>query len=141
MIRRHSSRVYRTVLVILGNPADAQDAMQDAFLKAFRHISEFQGRSRFSTWLLSIARNTALQYLRERENVESLDEDGDIGGDEFRPRQVHAWQHDPERLYSQAEFRELVEKGVMRIPAKYRVVLMLHDIEQLSTQDAVTPWA
>jgi RNA polymerase sigma-70 factor, ECF subfamily len=54
---------------ILDGPEEAQDAMQDAFLKAFQHISEFQGRSKFSTWLISIARNTALQRLRERENV------------------------------------------------------------------------
>ena len=136
LVRRHNRRVYRTLLGVLGNPADAQDAMQDTFLKAYGHISEFQGRSKFSTWLLSIARNTALQCLREREHVESLDEDGRVGEDEFRPRQVSAWQDDPERLYSQAEIRDLVEKGVMRLPAKYRVVVMLHDIEQLSSEEA-----
>jgi RNA polymerase sigma-70 factor, ECF subfamily len=136
LVRRHSRRVYRTLVGFLGDSADAQDAMQDAFLKAFEHISEFRGRSKFSTWLLTIARNTALQRLRERENVESLDEDGRVGEDEFRPRQVRAWQDDPEQLYSKAERRELVEKGVMRLPAKYRVVVMLLDIEELSTEEA-----
>jgi RNA polymerase sigma-70 factor (ECF subfamily) len=136
LVRRHSRRVYRTLVGFLGDSADAQDAMQDAFLKAFEHISEFQGRSKFSTWLLSIARNTALQRLRERENVGSLDEDGRVEEDEFRPRQVRAWQDDPEQLYSQAETRELVEKAVMRLRPKYRVVVMLRDIEQLSTEEA-----
>jgi RNA polymerase sigma-70 factor, ECF subfamily len=136
LVRRHSRRVYRTLVGILGASTDAQDAMQDAFLKAFEHISEFQGRSKFSTWLLTIARNTALQRLREQENVESLDEDGRVREEEFHPRQVSAWQDDPEELYSKAERRELVEKGVMRLPAKYRVVVMLHDIEELSTEEA-----
>jgi RNA polymerase sigma-70 factor (ECF subfamily) len=136
LIRRHGRGTYRTLVGILGNSADAQDAMQDVFLKAFAHISEFRGRSKFSTWLLSIARNTGLQRLRERQTVESLDNDGRGGEDEFRPRQVRSWQDDPERLYSQAEMRELVEKGVMRLPPKYRVVVILRDIEQLSTEEA-----
>jgi RNA polymerase sigma-70 factor, ECF subfamily len=135
LVRRHGRRVYRTLAGILGNPEEAQDATQDAFLKAFEHIGEFQGRSKFSTWLLSIARNTGLQRLRERENVESLDEGASEGEEEFRPRQVRAWQENPEQLYSQKESRELVEKGVMGLPAKYRVVVMLRDIEQLSTEE------
>jgi RNA polymerase sigma-70 factor, ECF subfamily len=136
LVRRHNRLVYRTLVGILGNVEEAQDATQDAFLKAFEHISEFQGRSRFSTWLLSIARNTAFQCLRERKNVRSLDEGDRPGEDEFRPLQVRAWEDDPERLYSQTEIKALVEKGVMSLPAKYRVVVMLRDIEQLSTDEA-----
>ena len=60
LVRRHTQLIYRTLMAILGNPADAQDAMQDTLLSAFKHISGFQGRSKFSTWLVSIARNTAL---------------------------------------------------------------------------------
>jgi len=134
LVRRHSRRVYRTLVGILGDSAKAQDAMQDAFLKAFEHLSQFQVRSKFSTWLLSIARNTALQALRERENVESLDEKGRVDEEEFRPRQVRTWQ-DPEQLYAEAEIRRLVEQGVMRLPVKYRVVITLRDIEQLPTEE------
>ena len=64
LVRRHSKLVYRALTAILGNPADAQDAMQDTFLRAFKHLGGFQGRSKFSTWLVSIARNTALLRLR-----------------------------------------------------------------------------
>jgi RNA polymerase sigma-70 factor, ECF subfamily len=135
LVRRHSRRVYRTLVGILGGPEEAQDAMQDAFLKAFQHISEFQGRSKFSSWLISIARNSALQRLRERKNVESLDEDGRVEEDDFRPRQVRAWQDNPEQLYAKVEIRGLVEKGVMKLPAKYRVVVILRDLEQLSTEE------
>ena len=134
LIRRHTSTLYRTLVAILANAEESQDALQDALLNAFKHISDFQGRSKFSTWLVSIARNTALQRLRSRKNVESLDEVEEVEGD-FRPRQIRDWRDDPEELYSDSEIRGLVEKGIMGLPAKYRVALMLRDIEQLSTED------
>jgi RNA polymerase sigma-70 factor (ECF subfamily) len=134
LMARHSRCVYRTLVGILGNPDDARDAMQGTFLNAFQHLARFEGRSKFSTWLLTIAHNTAIQRLRERRPMESLDE---TGSDEenFRPRQVQAWADDPEQLYSQAERRALIESGIMKLPAKYRVVLMLRDIEQLSVEE------
>ena len=135
LVRRHTQLVYRTLMAILGNPADAQDAMQDTLLSAFKHISGFQGRSKFSTWLVSIARNTALQHLRGRKNVESLDE-GEYKEDrDFRPRQVRAWQANPEQCHSKTEIRQLVEAGILALPTKFRVVVMLRDIEQLSTDE------
>jgi RNA polymerase sigma-70 factor (ECF subfamily) len=134
LINRHSRRVYRTLVGALGNPDEARDAMQDTFLKAFQHLGDFQGRSKFSTWLVSIASNTGLQRLRERKNLESLDEgSGDEG---FCPRQVRAWTDNPEQIYAKTEMRDLVENGVRQLPAKYRVVVMLRDIEQLSTEEA-----
>jgi RNA polymerase sigma-70 factor (ECF subfamily) len=133
LVARHSRRVYRTLMAIVGNVEAAQDAMQDTFLKAFQHIGEFQGRSKFSTWLVTIAHNTGVQRLRERRHVESLD---DVPSEaEFRPRQIRAWAEDPEQLCSQAERRELVERELMKLPVKYRVVLVLRDIEQLSGQE------
>jgi RNA polymerase sigma-70 factor (ECF subfamily) len=132
LVRRHSRRVYRTMLGILADAEEAQDGMQDTFLKAFEHVGELRGRSKFAAWLLTIARNTALQRLRERENVQSLDEGG-FEEEEFHPRLVRAWHGNPEQLYSETERRELVEKAVMRLPSKYRIVVMLRDIEQLST--------
>jgi RNA polymerase sigma-70 factor (ECF subfamily) len=135
LARRHSQLIYRALAAILGNQADAQDAMQDTLLRAFKHIGGFQGRSKFSTWLVSIARNTALQRLRDRKNVESLDQDEYEEARDFRPRQVRAWQDNPEQCYSKAEIRQLVERGILGLPAKYRVVVMLRDIEQLSTDE------
>jgi RNA polymerase sigma-70 factor (ECF subfamily) len=134
LMQRHSQRVYRTLIAILGDPDEAKDAMQDTFLKAFQHLSSFEGRSKFSTWLLSIAGNTAVQRVRDRKPMESLDESGEDEG--FRPRQVRAWTDDPEQLYSKTEMRELIESSVMRLPVKYRVVLMLRDIEQLPAEEA-----
>jgi RNA polymerase sigma-70 factor (ECF subfamily) len=134
LVRRHTRLIYRTLTGILGNTADAQDAMQDTFLNAFKHIGAFQGRSRFSTWLVSIARNTALQRLRRARVVESLDDEHDEDRN-FRPRQVRAWQDNPEQSHSKSEVRQLVESGILALPAKYRVVVMLRDIEQLAADD------
>ncbi len=119
----------------LGDPEEAKDAMQDALWSAFKHIGGFQGRSKLSTWVISIVRNTALQRLRDRKPTESLDEGAGEGDGEFRPRQVRAWQDDSERSYSGSEMRQLVERGILGLPAKYRVVVMLRDIEQLSTDE------
>jgi len=135
LVRRHSQLIYRTLVAILGDPVEAQDAMQEALLSAFQHIGAFEGRSKISTWLVSIARNGALQQLRRRRRVESLDE-VDSGDDrDYRPRQVRAWQDNPEQGYSKSQIRELVERGILQLPAKYRVVVMLRDIEQLSTDE------
>jgi RNA polymerase sigma-70 factor, ECF subfamily len=138
LIERHSRRVYRTLVGILGDPEDARDAMQDSFLKAFQHLDHFQGRSKFSTWLVSIATNTGLQRLRERKPLESLDESGPEAEETFRPRQIRAWTDDPEQLYSQAERRQLIESSVMKLPPKYRIAVVLRDLELLSTEDAAT---
>jgi RNA polymerase sigma-70 factor (ECF subfamily) len=136
LVTCHSRRVYRTLVGIVGNVEEAQDAMQDTFVKAFQHIGKFAGRSRFSTWLVTIASNTGLQRLRERRHIESLDDSAPETDEEFRPRQVRAWTRDPEELCSQAESRGLVESALMKLPPKYRVVLMLRDIEQLSGAEA-----
>jgi len=135
LINRHSRRVYRTLVGVLGNEDEARDAMQDTFLKAFQHLGDFQQRSKFSTWLVSIASNTGLERLRERRPVESLDDDGSASEEGFRPRDVRAWTDDPEALCAKTETRTLVEKTVMKLPAKYRAVVVLRDLEQLSIAD------
>ena len=137
LMNRHRQRIYRTLVGILGDPDEALDAMQDTFLKAFQHLPKFEGRSKFSTWLGSIATNTGIERLRRRRPMESLDESGpDVEG--FRPREVQAWTDDPEQSHSRSEMRALVENGVMALPAKYRVVLMLRDIEQLTIEETAS---
>lgn len=132
LVRKHGRRVYRSLVGILGNAEEAEDALQDAFLKAFQHLPNFEARSRFSTWLIRIAINTGLQRLRSRKEVDSLDEENE----EFRPRNIQAWTDTPEEFYSREELRRLVEKEVMKLPLKYRVALMLRDLEELSTEEA-----
>ena len=132
LVRRHGRRIFRSLVGILGNVTEAEDALQDAFLKAFQHLPQFEGRARFSTWLVRIAINTGVQRLRGRKDLETLDDDGD----QFKPRKIQAWTENPEDLYSREELRKLVEQEVMKLPAKYRVALMLRDLEELSTEEA-----
>jgi RNA polymerase sigma-70 factor (ECF subfamily) len=132
LVRKHGRRVYRSLIGILGSPEEAEDALQDAFLKAFQHLPNFEARSRFSTWLVRIAINTGLQRLRGRKDFDSLDEESE----QFKPRSIQAWTDSPEDYYSREELRKLVEKEVMKLPVKYRVALMLRDLEELSTEEA-----
>jgi RNA polymerase sigma-70 factor, ECF subfamily len=136
LVRRHNRRIFGTLAGILGDLDDARDATQEAFLKAFEHIGRFEGRSKFSTWLTSIAVNNATETLRRRKPTDSLD---DIATDEdFRPRQVQQWERDPEEILSATQRNTLVREAVSRLPYKYRVAVLLRDISQFSTEDAAT---
>jgi len=136
LVRCHQRRIYRTLIGITGNAEDAEDGTQNAFLKAFERIDKFRGAAKFSTWLIRIAINDGIQRLRARKRVTGLDDNGSKEAEEFRPRQVQAWDDNPEQLYSKAQMRELVERALMKLPAGYRMVVMLRDIEQLSTEEA-----
>ena len=134
LVRRHSRRVFGTLGGLLGNLDDARDATQDVFLKAFEKISKFEGRAKFSTWLMSIAINTGTEILRHRkpsEPIEGVDDDED-----FRPRQVQGWADDPEQIFSTAQRNQLVRDGILRLPEKYRIALILRDVNQLSNEEA-----
>ena len=132
LVRRHGRRVYRSLIGILGDAQEAEDALQDCFLKAFQHLPQFEGRARFSTWLIRIAINTGIQRLRGRKDFDSLDEEAD----DFKPRRIQAWNENPEESYSREELKQIVEREVMKLPPKYRVALMLRDLEELSTEQA-----
>ncbi|MGH9748767.1 MAG: sigma-70 family RNA polymerase sigma factor [Candidatus Polarisedimenticolia bacterium] len=138
LIARHGAKVYRAVIGITGDPADAEDATQNAFIKAHTRLDTFQGTARFSTWLTRIAINEGLEVLRRRRPHETLDDAVPEANEDFHPANVRPWADDPETLYSQAEIRELVEKAIMKLPAKYRVVAVLRDLDGLSTEEAAT---
>jgi len=134
LVRRYSRRIFGTLAGLLGNVDDAHDATQEVFLKAFENIGRFQGRSKFSTWLTSIAINAGTDILRQRKPSEPLEEGrGDEG---FRPRLVQKWAEDPERLLAASQMNELVRGAVLRLPEKYRIAVLLRDINQLSTEEA-----
>ena len=136
LFRRHHRAVYRTLLGVTGRPEDAEDAVQNAFLKAFQHLDQFQGAARFSTWLTRIAINEGLGKLRDRGRLESLDAEVEGDDGEFMPKNVRAWEDDPEILRSRAQARELVEQEIMKLPQKYRLAVLLRDIQQLSAEEA-----
>jgi RNA polymerase sigma-70 factor, ECF subfamily len=134
LVRRHTRRVFGTLFGVVGNVDDARDSTQDVFLKAFQKIDRFEGRSKFSTWLTSIAVNTGTELLRHRRPTESIDDADNEQG--FRPRQLQSWVDDPEQQLAKAQMNELVRKAVLRLPEKYRIALLLRDINQFSTEDA-----
>lgn len=134
LVRRYDRRIYRVTLAITQNKEDAEDAMQDAFLKALEHLEQFAGSARFSTWLTRIAVNEALQRLRKRNRFESLEEPVEVG-ESLLPQQVEDWRPSPEEQYAREELRELLEKAIGSLPAIYRTVFMLRDVEHLSNEE------
>jgi RNA polymerase sigma-70 factor (ECF subfamily) len=140
LVLRHSPRIYRVIMGITGNNHDAEDGVQNTFLRVFEHLRDFRGDSSFSTWLTRIAINEGVQRLRGRRHLEPLEErpfDGEATEEEpFRPRQLAAWDEDPETICAQTEFREILEREIMKLPPRYRMAVMLRDVEQLSAEEA-----
>jgi RNA polymerase sigma-70 factor (ECF subfamily) len=134
IVRLHEGYVYRTCVAITGNAEDAEEATQDAFIKAYRNLGNFRQESRFSTWLTRIAVNEALQRLRRRRHTESLDEplENEKG---VTPRQVEDWHPNPEQLYAGEQLREIVEQAVLALPPAYRIVFILRDVCEQSIAD------
>src|SRR5947199_8263076 len=136
LIRRYDRNVFRIAQHITQNREDAEDVVQDAFFKAYSNLAQFQGQSKFYTWLVRIAVNEALMKLRRRrpERTVSLDEDVKTEDDSF-PREVADWSPNPEHQYTQAELREILDKTIHGLPATFRTVFVLRDVEGLSTEE------
>src|SRR5260370_11627291 len=113
LVRKHERRAFRVTLAVLGNVEDAEEVMQDAFIKAYRHLDQFRGESRFTTWLTRIAVNEALQKRQTRKESVSLDESSNPGGRAL-PRRFEPWTSNPEKLYSKKDIRPLVERSEER---------------------------
>jgi RNA polymerase sigma-70 factor (ECF subfamily) len=135
LVRNHERRVFRVTLAVLGQVEDAEDAMQDTFIKVYRHLNQFRRESRFTTWLTRIAVNEALQRRQARKDHFSLDESPDAQNQQF-PHYFEPWAVDPEKLYTKQELRELVEKAIRSLPAIYREALILCDIEGVAGKEA-----
>ncbi len=136
LVRRYDRNVFRIAQHITQNREDAEDVVQDAFLKAFQNLEQFQGQSKFYTWLVRIAVNEALMRLRRRrpERMVSLDEDIQTGEDAI-PREVADWAPNPEQLYKQAELRDILQRTIQGLPSSFRTVFVLRDVEGLSTEE------
>ncbi|PYU54906.1 MAG: RNA polymerase subunit sigma-24 [Acidobacteria bacterium] len=135
LVNRYEDKIFRLERNITGNHEDAEDAMQDAFLKAYAHLQDFHGDSRFYTWLVRIAANEALMRLRKRRpNQVSLHEPIE-GDNDLMPRELEGWGPTPERKYAQTEIRSIVGELIDRLEPEYRIVFLLRDFEELSTQE------
>jgi RNA polymerase sigma-70 factor (ECF subfamily) len=135
LVGRYERKIFRLAQNITQNKEDAEDVMQEAFLKSYQHLDEFQGNSRFYTWLVRIAVNQALMKLRKRRpNQVSLDEDVDTGEDTI-PREVEDWGPSPEDRYEQNELGDILSTTIAELEPPFRIVFQLRDIEELSTEE------
>jgi len=135
LVNRYERKIFRLAQHITQNNEDAQDVAQEAFLKAFEHLGEFQGNSRFYTWLVRIAVNQALMKLRKRHNKDvSLDEEID-GEDNSMPREIEDWGPSPEQKFAQSELAGILTQVIGELDPSFRVVFQLRDIDELSTEE------
>jgi RNA polymerase sigma-70 factor (ECF subfamily) len=135
LVQRYERKILRLTTNITRNREDAEDAMQDAFLKAYAHLSTFKEDSRFYTWLVRIAANEALMKLRKRRpNQISLDEPI-AGDDDLIPRDVEDWGPSPEQRYAQSELHGILDEVIDELDPDYRSVFVLRDVEELSTEE------
>lgn len=135
LVDRYERKIFRLTQNITRNREDAEDAMQEAFLKAYEHLGEFEEKSRFYTWLVRIAVNQALMKLRKRRpGVVSLDEEV-TAGEETIPREVQDWGPSPEQRYAQTELGSILSKVIGELDPPSRIVFQLRDIEELSTEE------
>jgi RNA polymerase sigma-70 factor (ECF subfamily) len=136
LIGRYERKVFRLAKNITNNQHDAEDVLQDTFLKAYSHLDGFQGNSKFYTWLVRIAVNEALMKLRKRKSdrTVSMDDEIDTGEDSI-VREIAVWEDDPEQRYSHEEIKSILEEAVAGLRPTFRTVFVLRDIEELSTEE------
>jgi len=138
LVNRYERKIFRLTMNITRNREDAEDAMQDAFLKSYAHLKDFQGDSRFYTWLVRIAANEALMRLRKRRpNQFSLDEPMQ-GDEDLMPRELEEWGPSPEQRYAQKEMQEILSGIIDQLDPDFRIVFVLRDIEDLSTEETAS---
>jgi RNA polymerase sigma-70 factor (ECF subfamily) len=136
LVRRYEGKIFRLAQHITQNREDAEDVLQETFLKAYEHLDQFQGNSKFYTWIVRIAVNQALMKLRKRktDKTVSMDETLDTGEDTVA-REIATWDPNPEQRYSQQEMRKILDEAVDSLSPPYRAVFVLRDIDELSTEE------
>ena len=136
LVNHYERKIYRLAKNITRNDEDAEDVLQDAFLKAYTHLDNFKGDSKFYTWIVRIAVNEALMRLRKRKTDRSvpLDEPVELG-EETVAREIAVWEDNPEQRYSREEWRRILDEAVEGLKADFRTVFVLRDIEELSTEE------
>lgn len=132
LVRRYNQRLYRVARAILRDDTEAEDVMQEAYVRAFQYLHQFEGRSPFSTWLTRIAVHEALARVRTRQRVVQFEEPEEDSEMEISFVEKSL---DPEQQTSTAEVGKLLEEALLRLPEQYRAVLMLRDVEDMSTAE------
>jgi RNA polymerase sigma-70 factor (ECF subfamily) len=136
LVRKYERQLFRIAQHITQNREDAEDVMQDAFLKAYEKLNQFQGNSKFYTWLVRIAVNESLMRLRKQRAGRMVSIDEDVETEEGSvPRDLADWAPDPEQNYTQTELAGILRKTIQGLPPGFRVVFVLRDVDGLSTEE------
>jgi len=134
IMRRHNQLLYRVARAILRNDGEAEDVMQDAYVRAYEHLDQFVGKAKFSTWLTRIAVHEALARQRRGNRNQELEPKSERERDPMD--RFASLAPNPEQQASNSEVRRLLEEAVEKLPDAYRTVFMLRDVEEMSTTDA-----
>jgi RNA polymerase sigma-70 factor (ECF subfamily) len=138
LVRPYERRVYAAALAILHNEADAEDAAQEAMLKAFANIRQFRQEARFSTWLIQVTVNEALMRRRRQRTVmmEPMDDRRDNNDEQdYAPRDFADWREIPSEALERKEVRQKLAQALATLDRKYREVFVLRDVEHLNIQE------
>ena len=135
LVRRYKEKVYRLSYKILRHDEDAAEALQDAFLSAYRGLGKFKVKSTFSTWLYRIATNASLMKYRKRRDHHVSLEQSQSTEEDAEPLQVPDWSTQPLQELLDAETRQVMEEGIQRLPEELRTVFLLRDVEGLSNSE------
>ena len=130
IVEQYSDFVYNVSYRVLSNQADAEDAVQETFISAYRNFERFRGDSSVSTWLYRIAMNASLMKLRKDRRKDYLTQTG------YDDTQLVSWVEGPESAALNTELREQLEHGLAMLPAQLRSVVVLRDVQGLSNEDA-----
>lgn len=131
LMRRYNQRIYRAVCSILRDDAECEDVMQEAYISAFAHLSQFAGRAKFSTWLTRIAVNGALKRYSSRGEFKLVE----LEASEGEVRIAFASSPTPEADAWRGELRGLLEEAILALPPLYRAVVILRDLKEMSTAE------
>ena len=136
LAERYQRNIFRLAQNITQNREDAEDVLQETFMKAYTHLNDFEGNSKFYTWIVRIAVNEALMKLRKRkwDKTVWLDEPVTVGEDTVA-REIAVWDDNPEQRYSKTELADILDKAVNSLAPAYRTVFALRDVEGLSTEE------
>jgi len=139
LVSLYERRIYQIAYRIVENAQDAEDVLQETFLKVFENLQRFRGESSFYTWTVQIAVNAALQRVNRRRKrpTVSLDTDANENEDEnfFPPREIVVWEENPEQLYAKKEAQVILEQAIAALPVIYRTVFLLKDVENLPVDE------
>lgn len=138
LVRRYERRLFRLAQNITSNYEDAEEVVQNAFVKAFQNLASFRGESRFYTWLVRIATNEALMKIRGRRFRQVSIDSPTEAQERSDAREIEDWGPNPEERYSQEELRTLLTVTINKLDPGYRIVFQLRDIEGLSTDETAT---